>query len=309
MKLTELKFRLDFERPVLADVFPAFALRSVLGLYLKRMHCVVHSATCEDCPFVHTCSYAFLFESILPKENAVIPGRNRASHPFRIETLVRPGELVSTLDFTFQLYGKGIEYVPHVIYAFRIAGEKGLFRSRMPFKTHVFNSKDLPLDHGDKIIMNRVGISNLALAPNNLAFRRNKYHVVCNTPVRFKTRGKYSANFSARDFLEACKRRIETLLCLYGTEDECANLEFSSQDFNIEISENSLHWYDLTRYSSRQESLMKLGGVIGSFEISGEAPEYLWKILEIASIVGVGKNTSFGLGSIDVREVSHAERI
>ncbi|MGB9687040.1 MAG: CRISPR system precrRNA processing endoribonuclease RAMP protein Cas6 [Rectinema subterraneum] len=308
MKIAEMKFRLDFASPVYVDVFPAFALRSVLGLNLKRMHCVSHNTLCPECPFVATCAYAYMFESILPKGNDVLPGRDRASHPFRIEGPVLLGQTISQLEFGFQLFGRGVEYVPHVIYAFRIAGEKGLFRSRTPFEVHAFTGRGIPLDNGAKINLNRLEIRELT-ASEEVNLSQRYYLVECRTPVRFKTRGRYSFEFSARDFFEACRRRVETLFALYGDEKDKVQWDSSSRmgDSHVEIADRKLQWCDFTRYSSRQESVMKLGGVLGSFFIGGEAPENNWNMLEICASVGIGKNTSFGLGALEVREVSHGK--
>ena len=306
MKIAELKFRLDFASPVYVDVFPAFALRSVLGLNLKRMHCVSHTTLCPECPFVATCAYAYLFESILPKGNDVLPGRDRASHPFRIEVPVLIGQTISQLEFGFQLFGRGVEYVPHIIYAFRIAGEKGLFRSRTPFEVHAFTDSGIPLDNGEKINLSKIETEELTVREGkNLSQRR--YLIECRTPVRFKTRGRYSSEFSARDFFEACKRRVDTLFALYGDEKDSIQKNSSPglENSAVEIADRKLQWCDFTRYSRRQESVMKLGGVLGSFVIGGEAPENDWNMLELCSSVGIGKNTSFGLGAIEVREVSH----
>jgi hypothetical protein len=59
-----------------------------------------------------------------------------------------------------------------------------------------------------------------------------------------------------------------------------------------------LHWFDWTRYSSRQQQEMTLGGVLGNWTLHG-APDVLAEIypwLWLGQWLHVGKNASMGLG-------------
>jgi len=306
MKITELKFRFDFTSLAYIDILPAFALRSVLGMNLKRMHCVSHNTPCSDCPFVATCAYAFLFESIVSKENTVLPGRDRASHPFRIAGPLSIGRSVANLEFSFQLFGRAIEYIPHIVYAFRIAGNNGLFRSRTRFETHAFTKEGDSIDDGEKINLKKIEINKLVRKGTNQIYNHS-LNIHCSTPVRFKTKGTYSSDFNASDFINACKRRVGTLFELYGDNEDYAHHDSYSETTNsqVEIIARNLRWIDFTRYSARQGSAMKLGGVLGSFSLRGEASEKDWDALKTCAQIGVGKNTSFGLGSIAVNEVDY----
>ena len=69
----------------------------------------------------------------------------------------------------------------------------------------------------------------------------------------------------------------------------------------VRISNNSLRWFDWKRYSNRQERKMFMGGMLGSVTYEGDLGEYLG-LLDFCQKVHVGKNTSFGLGRIQVRE-------
>ena len=60
-----------------------------------------------------------------------------------------------------------------------------------------------------------------------------------------------------------------------------------------------LKWQDWTRYSSRQEQKMKLGGVIGEWHFNNLSPE-LAKLLYIGQWLHCGKNATFGLGKYQI---------
>ncbi|BBA36068.1 uncharacterized protein sS8_4138 [Methylocaldum marinum] len=41
----------------------------------------------------------------------------------------------------------------------------------------------------------------------------------------------------------------------------------------VPVHEPELHWHDWTRYSSRQQTTMHMGGLLGRFELRGEDVE------------------------------------
>ena len=62
--------------------------------------------------------------------------------------------------------------------------------------------------------------------------------------------------------------------------------------------ERQLRWFDWTRYSSRQQQEMALGGVVGAWRLNGprDALASVWPWLWLGQWLHVGKNASFGLG-------------
>ncbi len=60
---------------------------------------------------------------------------------------------------------------------------------------------------------------------------------------------------------------------------------------------SALRWHEWTRYSSRQHTLMELGGLLGTFELSGPDLAPLWPLLWLGQWVHAGKGTTFGLGA------------
>ena len=56
-------------------------------------------------------------------------------------------------------------------------------------------------------------------------------------------------------------------------------------------------WYDWERYSTRQRSRLKMGGVIGEAYYHGALANYEW----ILKLVHVGKGVTFGFGKIKAK--------
>jgi hypothetical protein len=69
---------------------------------------------------------------------------------------------------------------------------------------------------------------------------------------------------------------------------------------DIAVERSALAWRDWERYSARQDSRMKLGGMVGSVTYVGALTDFLPYLL-YAEYLHVGKNTSFGLGRMRLR--------
>jgi hypothetical protein len=67
----------------------------------------------------------------------------------------------------------------------------------------------------------------------------------------------------------------------------------------VRLVADRTRWRDWTRYSSRQDRRMKLGGLVGEAEYEG-ALDAAWPFLEFGQWTHVGKNATFGLGRYEI---------
>lgn len=319
MKLNfiQVQFNLKFSEPALADTNPLFILRSMMGKNLRTMCCISKKSVCHECQFHRTCVYAFLFETILTFENPALPGRNRGSHPYSFsnknQNWTNPFEEYS---FNITLFGNAIKYLPYIYASFVQSGKNGLFKSRTKFavKSVITNEKNILIDENhldmdfetDKWKCDFENRNSSEAADckfqNKLEMTDDVSEILINlkSPLRFKVQGKYTADFSAKDFMNCIFRRAKTLCSLYGeTSDEEKNLWKISAD-RMEITERNLRWIDERHYSARQKKAMELGGVAGTFKMEGNFTDAEIALLDFAEIAGAGKNTNFGLGQMEV---------
>lgn len=299
MKLTYLPidFHIKFDSPAKVDVEPLFILRSMLGKNLRSMCCISKQSTCPECMYNKTCAYAYIFETIMLQENSLLPGTNRASHPYSFSTKKNQRETTLTeYNFTITLFGKAIEYLPYIYAAFVRSGKDGLFRDRTEFEL-----ADVSID-GKSILINENQIdTSIPSKEWFFCFTNNdktqgEILVELKTPLRFKTNGKYSLDFTASDFMKCLYRRAKTLCMLYGTWEDEFNYEPTE---GMTIEGKNLRWLDFNHYSARQKRGMELGGAFGSFKLSGEFSNFELALFELNKITNAGKNTNFGLGQID----------
>lgn len=67
----------------------------------------------------------------------------------------------------------------------------------------------------------------------------------------------------------------------------------------VALVEDRTRWEDWTRYSSRQDRPMTLGGLVGEATYEGSL-EGLWPFLVFGQWTHVGKNATFGLGRYEI---------
>ncbi len=57
---------------------------------------------------------------------------------------------------------------------------------------------------------------------------------------------------------------------------------------------------DLNYYSGRQKKVLKMGGVVGNFQLTGVFQPLEQSLLRFGELFHAGKNTAFGLGKYHI---------
>lgn len=304
IEYSKVQFTLRFDQPVKTDNDVAFVLRGILGSKLRSLCCVTGKKDCTSCNFANgmQCAYVFLFETILNKSNSLHPGRNRASHPYAFTRCVQipPGSRITDYPFEITLFGKASGYLPYIYAAFVQGGKSGMFKSRTPFS--VISVKDAD---GSELLSGEDSIKT-CLLPRRWEFpsapfvgsKSGQVLAVLKTPMRFKTKGRYTDDFDAAAFMSCLYRRAKTMCQLYGEWEEEQTVQGMSFP-GIRIAEKSLHWKDTAHWSGRQKQVMELGGLLGTVRLEGTFSPLDQAVLEFNQIANAGKNTIFGLGQIE----------
>lgn len=283
-----------------ADVYPPFALRSVLGKWLKTMHCVSKNTSCSICVFKKTCSYAFIFDSPIEKNTPWLEGRDKSSHPFRIICNTKQGEWINSIQFSVQLMGKAIDYLPHIIYAFIEAGKNGLFRQRAKFKIDEVLVNEQKILADDSLFLDKVKTKDVFLS-NNSDFETRSAYIKLSSPLRFKYRGVYSNELLPSALLDSCNRRAESLIAFFGYyQPDFFIKDNRNYEPQFEVIQKNTKWLDYKHWSGRQQNTMLLGGIVGELQFEGRALVKDWEALSLCGILGAGKNTGFGFGNMEV---------
>ncbi|WP_126443805.1 CRISPR system precrRNA processing endoribonuclease RAMP protein Cas6 [Sulfuricystis multivorans] len=295
------RYRLEFEvtRPLHLPAYAGSTLRGAWGGALRAASCMTRKPVCEGCPLIHTCPYAAIFETRPPQHHAPsLQDFSQVPRPYVIEPpemgerLYQPGE---RLAFHIVLAGRALAQLPLVLWAhvkaFRRGVGKGDGTAELMRVVHEGMSEQVILEGPGDAIAPHDTTPPAAAAMNQAA--RLHFH----TPLRLQTNGRRATveEHTARKLLMALVRRV-ALLCEFHGDGPLA-LDFPALAKHAETieSETQLDFQDWTRYSSRQQKKMSLGGVVGEWFLTGDLAPFA-PFLHLGQWLHVGKEATFGLG-------------
>ena len=297
-------FNITLAKKVNFTIPAPFLFRSVIGYQLRKMCCIARNAVCADCMFNATCIYGLAFESIVPKNNTALTGRDRISHPIIFDTNIFSEETLDFLRLSIIFLGSTIPYFPYFYYALVKGCEAGIARERVPYQ--VSDIVELPASGKERSLMIDDQKIETQIEPDRWEFDlkteteiENKYIIKLLTPLRYKTEGQYANRIVDAEFAGCLHRRTQVLCSQYGSNDQCGDYKFSG---DWTVTEQILKWQDYVHYSARQKRKMRLGGLLGSFTLAGKFSPYEIGLLQFAEKFHGGKNTGFGLGKMKVME-------
>ena len=265
MKYSIIEFKSEEKLPY---KFIGSTIRGVIGQALKRVVCINPKYECKGCFAIKDCVFAKMYEGEFNK--------------FRLAF-----DLDGKVDFKLYLFEELSEKVPYILSAiYKAFREIGITKKRKKiddFKIYLNNN--LVYDGEFREFENKAFIFEF---PKEI---KNEVLIRFLTPVRIKENNRY-----VRDDI-----KIETLLrninhrFLKLQNKTPQKLDFTPE---IKVLDKKLSFVDFNRYSNRQKTKMKLGGVLG--EIRAEVDDNTYKYLKLGEVIGVGKQVTFGLGNMKV---------
>lgn len=296
------RFRVHFtaQEPIRLPEYSGSAWRGLLGHGLRRTACVTRQPTCTGCLLIQNCVYSTLFET--PDAQGTPGG---SPHPFILAIDPRdPRALEPDAAFSLdlQLLGAAIQQMPYLIHAFGLAGTRGFGRSGGGRFTLTAVEREVTLGSEDwrtvyDATVGRYEPLETAAPVVPPAPARVQLHLL--TPWRLKRDGRRigASELTALDIAHALYRRLRTLAAAHGGDpDRFDHRRLPTDPDALQLEVDWLRWHDWTRYSSRQDALMQLGGLIGEVSLTGPALAELWPALWFGQWTHVGQGTAFGLG-------------
>jgi hypothetical protein len=123
------------------------------------------------------------------------------------------------------------------------------------------------------------------------------------TPLRLRVRDDLQARLSFELLVRNLLRRVSMLMEAHGGGrlelDYRGLIERAAQ---VQVLSSRLRWWDLGRWSNRQQTSMKQGGMVGEIEFGAGWEEFL-PLVVAGELVRVGNGTSFGLGKYEIEEI------
>jgi hypothetical protein len=295
-----LRLEVQVTSPLRLPEYAGSMLRGAFGGALRRLACMTRQPECTGCGLLRTCPYAVLFETAPPPEGHVLQRFSEVPKPYVIEPpawgarLMSPGQ---TFSFGLVLFGRALAQTPLAFLAWQRALARGIGpgdgRGRLLRVVHeAQDGERLVLDVGQ-------GIAEEVRAdePPEAGPLPESVSLRFDTPLRLQENGHAlgAERVDARRLLMALARRASLLAEFHG--GGAPGLDFTALAAHAATLAESrqLTWQDWTRYSSRQQQKMQLGGLVGSWTLSGDLAPF-WPLLQLGEFLHVGKEAAFGLG-------------
>ncbi len=268
---------------------------------------------CGDCALVASCPYPRIFESRTP------PGAERLRLYPRVPTpyLLEPwSEQYDTPEGRFNLglilFGKASADLHYTVRALRSAGATGLTAARVPLrldKVQVETSVGVDMDaqpswadcHQDASVIESAYDHVAPVCPAAVRIR-------FVTPLRIRRDGRYVGpghlNFPL--FFTNLIRRISLLCHFFGQDIQTDFPSLLRAAERIETTASDVDWLDLPRYSTKQRTSMRLGGIVGVMDVDGHELAPFWPSLWFGQWTHVGKACSMGFGRYRLESIDCA---
>ena len=254
--------------------FLGSTLRGAFGIALKKVVCINPKYECLDCFALKNCLYYDFFE----QKNK--PHTYRFSKPLKEDNF----------NFSINLFEEACEKLPYVLSALvKMVTELGLGVQRQKFTIENILCNDLQIYKNGTFDFSHV-------TPRTFESDECASNITLHlsTPLRMKHDNK----------LLNTKPNLELILTsVMNRLNEIKDLPQIRLPYKPSYREthSSIVFTDLTRYSNRQHTKMQLGGIKGHISYK-ELDERSYMLLKLGEILGVGKQTVFGLGEISIEK-------
>jgi len=295
------RYRLTFQATV--DLrLPAYtgsAWRGAFGHALKRLVCVTREPACPPCLLYRSCIYPYLFETPPDPGVGKLTKYAAAPHPYVLipddhGRAITAGE---TLTLDVHLFGHGNRHLPYVIHALNQAGQRGLGQDRGRLEllqVAQMDGEDWPIIYtpGSPLSPTSPPIPATPPSPERLVLR-------LLTPLRLNSKGRLVSQnrFRFHHLFSSLLRRISLLTAFHADDPLETDFAGLSQAAHaLELNNTRLRWHEWVRFSSRQGTLVKMGGLVGEIELAGANLESFWPYLWLGQWTHAGKGAVMGLG-------------
>lgn len=252
--------------------FLGSTLRGAFGIALKQVCCFDFNVTCEKCSSQTTCLYYNFFS------------QSNTIHSYRFSKLLN----TNNFNFTLYLFEEACYQLPYVLNALYVM----LTQYGLGVKRETFTIQNILCNGIDIYNQKTFDISKVSIQHFEVQNYKQDVRLYFMTPLRMKSANK----------LLMTKPTLEQILTsIVNRFNELMGLPLVRLSFKPIYREekSEVTFIDLTRYSNRQQTKMQLGGIIGHIDYV-QLDEQSYRLLKLGEILGVGKQTVFGLGEIKV---------
>jgi hypothetical protein len=293
------------------------AFRGGFGYVFKSIVCPTHGVDCIHARLGDPCVYSEVFESPVPKDSAVMRKYTFVPHPFVLTPpLDRRAHFTQDRELCVELVlvGRAIQWLAYFICTLEELGRRGIGPNRDHYRVERVESLDSPGEAAQRTVVYDGTLRRAVATPHVIRVAAlsdgssNGEAVALSfaTPARLISSEHLATQLSFVTLFRSLLRRLALLAQFHcGATVSVEPLRELIQEAKaIRVKGSHLRWKDWERFSTRQQSFMKLGGLVGEISFQGQMGRFL-PFLRAGELTHVGKATSFGLGKyglhIDLR--------
>ncbi|MEY4430015.1 MAG: hypothetical protein RLZZ182_2704 [Pseudomonadota bacterium] len=308
LSLARYRYTAVFDRDLVLRQPAGSLLRSIFGLALRQGVCITGRPQCGDCPAQPSCAYPALFEP-LPRVSPLGQRLDQAPSPCVMEPPLDVVHLPAGQPLQWQQVLIGAQtqrQLPLVVQAWERSLRNGWERERVTGR--LLDVAQVNLQGRSRSIRDaRSGRLQPEPAAVPLQAPRPVNRIVLEfvTPLRLQHEGRplKPAELSPRklvaDLLRRCLLMLDFHLDVRPAPFDIGTLLALAQ--TLQDDRSGLHWSDGQRYSARQQQTTPVGGVLGTWVLSGElGPLLPW--LRLGQWLHLGKGTAMGQGAYSLYE-------
>jgi hypothetical protein len=317
IKTASFRFNLLPLESLILPSYKGSTLRGGFGYAFKKVVCAIKDKECSECLLKEKCIYSYIFETPPPSDTKIMRKYISAPHPFIIEPPPekRHGYPTGTeLSFGLILIGKAIDYLPYFIYTFDELGKIGIGKGKARYELKnvvceekiIYDSETKTLKQSTSSLLNIescfLNSESKLLNSEHPEIKLLKINFL--TPTRILYNGHLTLDLEFHILIRNLLRRL-SLLSYFHCGGDPSGWDFKriiEMANDVGVEERSLRWYDWERYSTRQDTRMKMGGFIGGITFKGNFEPFM-QIIKAGEVLHVGKGTAFGLGKYELKEI------
>ena len=298
------RYRFEFQvrQPIRLPGYSGSMLRGAFGHALRQLACMTRQKECAGCPLIGSCPYPAIFAPPPPATHSLqkfsqIPPPYVIEPPAWGSRVIAAGE---TLVFHQVLIGRALQELPLIVLAWRRAMARGVGAgdgtADLIRVVHCGEAGDQEI-HRPEVGTIAAHAQTLDLHCSDNAATTSAATLRFATPLRLQQNGRALPpdKLHARTLLMALARRANLLAEFHADGPLVADFAALGEAAAHIREEKHLTWLDWTRFSSRQQQKMSLGGVVGSWRLEGDLVPFT-PLLQLGEWLHVGKEAAFGLG-------------
>lgn len=303
LSFTALRLQFSIQRPGRLIHFPGSAWRGALGHQLRRIACITGATECTGCSQRATCGYSYLFETPVTETQSIIGNYQDAPAPY---VLYEQQSEPSSLDLYCTLIGRSTALWPLMHQSLIRAGSTKFGvagRALTWHRTEAWSEAQSTWHVIDPLQPQSAPVFNPIIPP----LPQTTLKIIFLTPMRMRRQGKNIRpdTFSFADWFSNLLRRLSLLSEFHQHHPIEADFHGLTQAAKAVVLQRcNLKWVEQIRHSTRQDTDMQIGGLVGEIYLNPNELADFWPYLWLGQFTHAGRSTTMGLGRYTIEAAS-----